>query len=85
MVRRARHGDFEPDQEVHSIRTPSMIKQLRRIQPLRRKLEKGQRNPSLILGWRKILHFLFQGLSFAQWIQFTPWVPLDPPLTGLAV
>ena len=42
LVPRARHGDFEPSQEIHGVRTAGFIKQLRRIQSLRRKLSKPQ-------------------------------------------
>lgn len=80
VVPRARHGDFEPEQEVHRVCTASMIKQLRRIQSLPRKLEKGMGNESLILEWRRIVHFVFQGLSFVSWIQHQLWLRcVGPP------
>ena len=84
FVPKARNGDFEPSQEVHGVRTASLIKQFRRIQSLRRKLSKPHKPQCLGAEWSNILRFHFQRKPFVFWIQSIPelgWVPafLPPP------
>ena len=72
LVPKARSGDFEPDQEIHRVVTAGMIKQLRRIQSLRRKLSKEALHHALLLEWRCILRFRYQAQSFVAWLQSQP-------------
>ena len=82
LVPKARSGDFEPNQEIHRVVTAGMIKQLRRVQSLRRKLDKEVMHHALILEWRCILRFRYQAQSFVAWLQMQPelWpVPWNLP------
>ena len=85
FVSKARHGDFEPSQEIHGVRTASLIKQFRRIQSLRRKLSKPHKPQCLGAEWSNILRFHFQRKPFVFWIQSIPelgWVPAFFPPPG---
>lgn len=72
MTPKARHGEFEPAHEVHCVATAGMIKQLRRIQSLKRKLNLQQDHSALVLEWRCILRFRFRGRSFVNWMSSMP-------------
>ena len=72
LVPKARSGDFEPPQEIHRVVTAGMIKQLRRVQSLKRKLGKEGLHDSLLLEWHSILRFRHQGYAFVAWIQSQP-------------
>ena len=61
---KARSGDFEPAHQIHCVSTASVIQQQRRIQSLKRKLDKDHLVQALTLEWRKILRFAFKGRSF---------------------
>ena len=85
LVPKARHGDFEPVHEIHGVRTAGFIRQLRRIQSLRRKLSKLQPPQGLDAEWYKILRFQFCRKPFVFWIQSVPelgWVPAGLPPPG---
>ena len=72
LVPKARCGDFEPPQEIHRAVTAGMIKQLRRVQSLKRKLSKEALHDIILPEWRKILRFKYQGQSFVAWNQSQP-------------
>ena len=72
LVPKARCGDFEPSQEIHRVVTAGMIKQLRRVQSLKRKLGREAVHDVLLLEWHKILRFKYQGQSFVAWLQTQP-------------
>ena len=72
LVPKARQGDFEPTQEIHRVVTAGMIKQLRRIQSLKRKLGKVELHDILLPEWQRILRFKHQGRPFVAWIQAQP-------------
>lgn len=85
LVPHARQGDFEPEQEISCISTASMVKQQRRIQSLKRKIDHAHLADVLILEWRRILKFVFKGRSFISWMyDFPELSPVPWTLPDLA-
>ena len=76
FVPRARIGDYEPDFEIRSFKTTQIVRQLRRIQSLRRRVQKlatydqvWQRTwDGLQTEWRAIIKAKGFGEPFHHWI-----------------
>ena len=73
---KARVGDFEPACEVRSVKNTQIIRQLRRIQSLRRRVQKLSTYDTvwsttwdgLQAEWKAILNAKGFGMTFPQWI-----------------
>jgi len=85
-LRQARQGDYEPPDEILSMRTKRRIKQHRRLEALHRRL-KAEPNPHLrderyynnfCQEWICILKSKCYGPVFAQWLADTPEIGLPP-------
>ena len=80
QVKKGRQGDYEPPGEVYAINTKRKVTQLRRIQSLRRQLQKRPLTPAcplsrqeqLQLEWNAIVYNKSFSPSFAHWAQQTP-------------
>lgn len=85
-LRKARDGDFAPEDEILTFSSKRLAKQVRRIQSLLRRLKK---DPAPHLGtstyycafvdeWICILKAPYQGSSFARWISSFPELGFPP-------
>ena len=88
-LKKGRHGDYEPDTEVHAIRTKRIITQFRRIQSLRRRVNKisllseiwPRTWTSLQQEWNCIVNDRSLGTLFALWAQENPAIGVLPFVT----
>ena len=85
LLPRSRPGEFLPKFEIHRFSTLKMLKQLRRVQALRRriaKLEGGGSDNGLKLEWKAILLAPVPAGGFVAWCCSIPEVgppPQNPP------
>ena len=89
-VKKGRQGDYEPENEVHAIRTKRIITQLRRVQSLRRRVSKmsyyqtiwPRTEITLQQEWNCIVKDKSLGVTFACWAQEHPdigFLPFNTP------
>ena len=73
---KARHGDFDPEGEVRSIKATQLLRQVRRLESLRRRVEKTIKYPeiyehtryTLEQEWTAILKAKGFGMPFDRWV-----------------
>ena len=82
LLPKSRPGDYVPKFEIHRFCTLKMVKQLRRIQSLRRrlvKLEYGGSTCGLVTEWQAILWADSPPGGFISWCCSTPELGPPPP------
>ena len=88
--KKAGSGDFNPELECYTIASKRMVKQIRRIQSLRRRLQRTQNYGEIWEStwvamweeWASIIRYRHKGLEFLLWALDTPElvpVPNDLP------
>ena len=81
--KKAGSGDFNPELECYTIASKRMFKQIRRIQSLRRRLQRTQNYGEIWEStWVAIIRYRHKGLEFLLWALDTPElvpVPNDLP------
>lgn len=73
---KARHGDFEPEDEVRCVQSTQILRQVRRLESIRRRVKKLQNiddiwektTTELHTEWQAITKAKGFGHSFAQWV-----------------
>lgn len=79
LAKNSRHGNYAPPNEPLSFQTRRMLKQLRRVESLRQRVLKHERQPAnqriyaqLTDEWRVIQDCHMQGQCFQLWVQNIP-------------
>ena len=92
QVKEGRNGDYNPPGEVCAIATKRKVTQLRRLQSLRRRIQKldnftsiwPQTWTGLNQEWKKICHDTCMGSAFFFWAQYQPEIgPLPRQLPSV--